>query len=238
MSEAAGSLLGIGLYSMREAARLLEMNTTTLGRWADGYTFPHRGDMRFSRPVMHRQLPDMHGRAFLTFLDLIELKFIALFRRVKVSMPVIRAAARRAAELLESDHPFAVRGFATDGKSIFVDMIEAGLHVEGMSEREIVIELHLAQRVFGPMVRPFLIQIEFGEREAHRWWPRGRDHRIVIDPSRAFGRPIDHQTSVPTFALYYASLSGASAEEVADWYEVPLGAVREAIAYEEGLAAA
>lgn len=63
--------------------------------------------------------------------------------------------------------------------------------------------------------------------------PLGTKSRVIIDPRRSFGRPIDGPTGVPTYSLWGPTQSGESVERIADWFHVPMQAVRDAIEYEE-----
>ncbi|MFQ5809752.1 MAG: hypothetical protein ACE5JM_09060, partial [Armatimonadota bacterium] len=68
-----------------------------------------------------------------------------------------------------------------------------------------------------------------------RYWPLGRKKRVVLDLQRAFGKPIDAETGVPTFVLYQASQSGEPRDRIAAWYNVPLAAVSRAVEYETSI---
>src|SRR5437660_1399451 len=118
---AGNPYLGIGLYTIPEAARLLGLRTGKLRRWADEYSFRSRGRDGFSGPLFERDQPELVKHKILTFAALIELQMIRLFREEGVSMPTIRAAANRGAELYRTNHPFAAKRFHTDGKRIFAE---------------------------------------------------------------------------------------------------------------------
>jgi uncharacterized protein (DUF433 family) len=60
---------------------------------------------------------------------------------------------------------------------------------------------------------------------------------VVIDPARSFGRPIVTQGRVPTEIPSQAVKIEGSPGRVAKLYEVPLKAVRDAIAFQTQLAA-
>jgi uncharacterized protein (DUF433 family) len=64
--------------------------------------------------------------------------------------------------------------------------------------------------------------------------------RVVLDPERSFGKPIDAEAGVPTRALCDAALAGGgqSPAVVAEWFGVPLEAVQAAVAFEGSLLAA
>ena len=71
-----------------------------------------------------------------------------------------------------------------------------------------------------------------------RWRPYHGKPTIVIDPKRAFGKPIASASGVPTVALSDAVKAEGSPERVARLYEVPVTIVRDAIGFEEALHAA
>lgn len=238
MTRAEGSLLRVGLYTKPEAARLLEIPLPKVRRWADGYTFYHGGERRLSVPVLRPQVPSAHAAGVLTFLDLIELKFVGLFREQGVSMPAIRVAARVAGDLFRTDHPFAVRKFATDGSSIFAKLERRDFPGAEEVPDRLIEDLVAQQYTFPDMTEAFFRKIDWGDPEAIRLWPMGKDKRVVIDPTRNFGKPIDQPTGVATLALYEASTSGERPQTVATWFDAPLEAVIRAIEYETLLAAA
>lgn len=225
--------VGVGLYSFPEAARIIGIKPAKLRRWVGQYRRKATGAEYLSKPVVSRYFPD--GEHILTFLELVELLFVKLFREQGVPMVIIREAAVEAARRFDTPYPFAVKRFDTDGQRIF-----ATLREESQEERGIV-ELGKGRYVFDAVVRPFFRKLEYQDSgDALRYWPRDREGRVVIDPQRAFGKPIDAETGVPTRALYDAVLAGGgqSPAAVAEWFGVPLDAVEAAVAFEQSLLAA
>jgi uncharacterized protein (DUF433 family) len=68
-----------------------------------------------------------------------------------------------------------------------------------------------------------------------RWWPMGHKRLVVIDPARAFGAPIVAKGGVPTRVLYFSARAERSQKAAAAIYDVPLRAVRDAVAFEKRL---
>jgi uncharacterized protein (DUF433 family) len=225
--------VGVGLYSFPEAARIVGVPAAKLRRWISQYRRPAAGGERLSVPVIHRHFAeDPH---VLTFLELVELLFVKLFRSAGVSMSVIRRAAEEASGTFGTPYPFAVKRFDTDGRRIF-----ATLQPRSAEER-VLVELGKGQSVFEGVVRPFFRKLEYhGEGDALRYWPMEREGRVVLDPERAFGQPIDAETGVPTRTLYSAVTAGngQTPREVAWWFGVPVEAVKAAVAYQQSLLAA
>lgn len=226
------TLLGTGLYSLPEAARYLRVPVSTLRRWAKGYAFTSGGEERTSEPVLRSLSLEVDGEQVLTFADLIELQFIHLFRKHNVSLPVIRAAAARAAKLFQTDHPFNIRRLQTDGRRIFAEMDPEEVEAEGLSHDRIVQELHAGQIAMGPFAQMFYRHLDYDHDVASSWWPMGREKRAVLDPQRNFGKPTDSATSVPLYPLYRMVRAGDSIEAVARWYGVDIEAVETALEFE------
>jgi len=224
--------VGVGVYTVPEAAKLIGANTLRVRRWLEGYRFPTSEGVGESPPMLRSQLPVLGGRQAIGFLDLVELLFIKAFRDHGVSLPTIRRAARKAASRWGTDHPFCLKRFATDGRTIFAT-IEDEVGDEGL------LELTKSQLAFSGILRPFLTQLDYGHLGAtiDRWWPLGKKKPVLLDPKIAFGRPIVAESAVPTEALYRAAVANGSEAEVASWFGVSVGAVRAAIEFERKIAA-
>ena len=88
------SYLGIGIYGVPEAARLTGVSAPRIRRWVKGYTFRVRGSARRSAPVWQSQLPRLDHQIAVSFLDLIEIRFVNAFLEHGVSWPTIRKVER------------------------------------------------------------------------------------------------------------------------------------------------
>jgi len=227
--------VGIGLYSLPEAAHLLKVPGATLKRWASGYIFDRGLAEGYSAPLFEREHDELVERDILTFTDLIELMLIRLFREHGVSMPTIRAASVAASKEFRIRHPFAARVFHTDGKRIFLETRLGD--VAGVSRAQLVRELPSAQLVLEDIARPFFLNLDYDENEASRFWPLGREEGVVLDPRRSFGKPIIHRHSVPTWPLFAMYQAGEKTARIAHWYGVGPEDVEAAIRYEQSLLA-
>lgn len=215
------SHVGVGLYDLADAARLLRVRPATLRQWVSQIA-----------TLVPRRLPA--SESALTFLELMELHFIKMFRLEGVPMQTIRKASAAAAVRFETDYPFCVKRFDTDGRTIFATMIN--------EERDQVVveDLRRGQYVFQEIVKPFFRKLEFRDAEAIvRFWPLERKGRVVLDPQRKFGKPIDAESGLPTKAIFNAirAADGQSPREVAKWFGISVQAVQAAVAYEESLLA-
>jgi uncharacterized protein (DUF433 family)/DNA-binding transcriptional MerR regulator len=210
--------LGCGLYSLADAAWLLRLSPITLRYWA--------GE-RSAESMVSRQFKKDH---LLTFAELMELQFVKLFRDAGVSLQAIRAAAAAAAKMFHTAYPFTVKRFDTDGKTIFATLKSHA------TDKVLTEDLKHGQYVFTKVIRPFFKKLEYrGANEAERFWPLQKRGRIVLDPNRKFGQPIDAETGVPTQAIISALKAGKGqdAPTVAKWLGVPLEAVKAAHRFDQ-----
>ncbi len=226
--------VGIGLYSMPEVSRIIGVESRKLRRWAKEYAHHADGTTRYHVPVIARHFGA--GDDTLTFLELIELLFVKLFREAGVTMPTIRAASQRFSELFDARYPFTVKRFDTDGQHIFVTLRQE------TNDQELLQDIAKGQLAFEEVVRPYFHNLDYDDDAfVRRFWPLGHEGRIVLDPRRRFGAPIDAETGIPTAVLYdavHAGKTGQSIEAVAWWFEVPRAAVEVAVRYETFLRAA
>jgi uncharacterized protein (DUF433 family) len=224
-------IIGHGIYSVSEASRLTGIPAARIRRWLHGYDFHTGTTLHHSPPVLNQDYGGVGKGSWISFADMVEVRFLEAFRREGVSWPTIRIAARRASELLKRDHPFSSRKFKTDGKTIMTEIAE-----EGVKE---LLDLVRNQTAFKRIVDPYLYRgIEFGpSQEAARWLHEAGHRRIVIDPHRSFGKPILAKEGVPTGVLFDAWQAAGSIERVAWQFELAKTSVSAAIDFERHLAA-
>jgi DNA-binding transcriptional MerR regulator/uncharacterized protein (DUF433 family) len=221
MTQAASSLLGVGLYPVVDAARIVGVTPQTIRRW-----------FHSDQGLLPR---DIKTGDSVTFAELMELHFIKMFRDEGVSLETIKVASRKAAKRYHSDFPFSVKRFDTDGTDIFATLKNEA------TNKEMTEDLRRGQLVFTKIVKPFFRKLEYGQNfDLLRFWPMSKSGRVVIDPARKFGKPIDFETGVSTHVIANALKAGGgqSPAIVARWLGIPLAAVKKAAQFERSLAAA
>jgi uncharacterized protein (DUF433 family) len=225
-----GKLIGIGLYTAAEAARLLRVPRQRLNRWMGGYQYHADGELRRVEPLWTPQIPRIDDELGLSFCDLAELRFIVRFREAGLSLQTIRGALRAAQRIVEAERPFSTHRFATDGRKIFLEIADR-------TKEPQLIELAKDQYAFKPMMEPSLKDLEFEDGALVRWWPLPGSRSIVIDPQRSFGQPIAARSGVPTATLATAVEVEGTVKAAARVFEVDPNVVRDAVRFEARLAA-
>jgi uncharacterized protein (DUF433 family)/DNA-binding transcriptional MerR regulator len=225
---------GVGVYSFADAARFIGAAPSELRRWMLGYTRKNGdGEQVFSQPLWVNQLADT-GIEGLGFRDLIELRFVHTFRNEGVSLNVIRRTLEVAREKLSAPYPFTCKKFRTDGKRIFLEVLE-----ETGEESLVDVERqqNVIQKIIGPSLREG-VELDM-QGEAALWYPLRASKAVVFDPARKFGQPILADYDIPTVAIVEAVRAEAGNERrVAKMYDVPLAVVRKALEFEAQAVAA
>jgi uncharacterized protein (DUF433 family) len=220
--------LGVGFYTVPQASRLLHIPSVNIRRWLGGYTF--RGS-RFMPPLWEPQLPQNGKRIELGFRDLIELRFVQNFLDAGLGLLTIRNCLAYAREAVNDDRPFSTRRFRTDGRSIFLESAERA----GESD---VLNLRNRQYELKQLIERSFKDLDISADAVVRWRPLRGKQSVVIDPTRSFGQPIAAKSGVPTQVLADAFRAEGSLEQVGELYEISLGALKDALAFEDSLAAA
>ncbi|MFL1463883.1 hypothetical protein ACI6QG_16860 [Roseococcus sp. DSY-14] len=225
------TLLGIGFYTAAEAARLLRLPARAVNRWLGGYDAGTGEARRRHPPLWTPQLPPADGHLELGFRDMIELRFIAAFRKLGLPLPLIRRCIAVARDMIQQDHPFSTQRFKTDGRTIFLESMRA-------AGEERIIDLRNMQFSFRDVIAQTFKDLDIEDDAVRRWRPYRNKASIVIDPQRAFGQPIAATAGVPTIVLADAMKAEGSLARVSRLYEVAPHVVMDAIAFEETLRAA
>jgi uncharacterized protein (DUF433 family) len=212
------------LYTVAEAARFLGVPPSTFSTWAKGYV----------RHLSGR--PPVHGKAIVTsrdapmnfptvpFVGLAEGMVIAAFRHAGVSLQHIRRAVSVLENEMSIEHALASRRLYVVGPTLLYDYAEReGEKLRGLTE------IVSQQKVFSPAVEAYLKRIEYGSDD----WPIRitspvtRKPVVVVDPDRAFGRPIFVHGAAPVESVVGRLNAGEPVAGVARDFGVPVQDVRD-----------
>ncbi|BCH29534.1 hypothetical protein MesoLjLc_14640 [Mesorhizobium sp. L-8-10] len=220
-------LIGMGVYTPSEAGRLLHIPAARITRWLRGHRIGEQAYEPLWRPEV-----TLDDRVFLGFRDLMEVRVVDAFIRAGVPALRLRMAIQLARDILGNDHPLSTNHFRTDGREIFLRVIETD--PDG-SERERLLNLFRRQYEFNDIINPILKTVDFDDHGApFLWWPGGRRLNVVVDPARSFGQPIDAASSVPT-AVLAAAAKTEGVQGAATAFEVSEASVRRAIEFEASM---
>jgi len=219
-------------YRIVDAARYLNIPTSTLRSWVSGQRYQTQEGPQFFRPVIaiSSEKPPL-----LSFLSLVEAHVLdAIRRKHGIPLPKIRIALDYLAQRFPSDHPLATQEFESDGLNLFLEKFGQLINISQAGQ--------LAMR---EILRAYLQRIERDDSGFPcRLYPFTRKGRpdepraVVIDPYVSFGRPVLAGTGVPTAVIADRYKAGESIESLADDYGRDRLEIEDAIRSELQLEAA
>ena len=218
--------LGIGCYTVPEAARLLRAPALNIRRWLGGYTYRDHDSKTAMPPLWATQIPQIEEQLLLGFRDLIELRFVLAFLNAGLGLKTIRACIEYARLCVGDDRPFSTRRFQTDGKTIF---LEAADRDDGL------LDLRSKQYAIRQVIEQSFRDLDMEKNTVVRWRPYRGKGSIVVDPARSLGQPIAARSGVPTIAMADAVIAEGSHQAAARVFEVPISVVRDAVAFERSM---
>ena len=213
-------ILGQGVYTPREAARLIGGTAQQVLRWTRG-SGP-------TSPLWNAEFQFIEDSTEISFLDLIEVRVVDAMRRAGISLQAIRFAIQLAQEKFDVKRPLSSRDFKTDGQEVLMSAIEEDGDFVSLSKKR------PGQKVFKDIVIQSLNDLEYENSLAARWRPTGFSS-IVIDPNRHFGTPLLNEYGVSTATIYAENKTFNDASYLSKIYSVPLQAIKQAISYERSL---
>ena len=186
-------------YRIADAARYSGTSPQRVSYW-------HRGGGKLG--------PALGGKeklAPLSYLQLIEVAFVATFRDAGVSLQKLRRTREYVAQVFKVDFPFARLQFKTNGLEVFLDLAtefpDLGLDV-------VVTASQHGQQAWRDVVLDRFAQFEYDTANnlAIVWHPSPRHPLVSIDPRKQFGAPAIK--GVPTWALASRRIAGESVAEI------------------------
>ena len=223
-----------GIYSVRDASNLTGVSPRQIRGWLEGYA--QRKGKPEAGPILIRQHEEREGELALGFLDLLEVAFLGRIVQAAerqgraLSWRAIRAAAVTARRKFGTDHPFATKRIHSDGRSIF---LEAQKETGDTALYDLVVDNFA---IYNVLADSFIASVEFEDDQPRRWTPDERFPRIVIDPKRSFGRPIEARSGTPAEALFDAWRAEKSdAAKVAAYYGTDEEGVKQAVGFMLGI---
>lgn len=210
-----------GVYLVPDAARILRLPVAVLRSWVCGRIENEQRRFPAGEFETRRTGADRH----FGFHSLIELFTIAQLRARGIPMAAVREARAELMERFDTAHPFALEGLMTSGKSLLKAL-----------GNDILLELGTrGQTAFGKILEPFCASLDFDPINslATRYFPMGRAHPVVVDPRRAFGRPVIEGTNLTTEAVMSLLRGGDTEEDIAEAFQVDLAAILAARLFEQ-----
>lgn len=202
-------------YQVTQAAKYAGTSTQTVAYW-----HYRGGQLGPTLPTKERRVP-------LSYLQLVDVAFVATFRALGVSLQRIRKARQYARQTLNSEHPFAEYRWLTEGHHMMLNLQE--IERDTQIGRLIVADAH-GQIAWKQLVGERFAEFDYEHDLAIVWHVAGRQSRVAIDPRIAFGAPM--VSGLPTWVVAGRWKAGESPAEIVDEFQIAEEAVRDALRFE------
>jgi uncharacterized protein (DUF433 family) len=217
--------VGDGIYTVPEAAHILDLPVGKVRRWLGKYW-----EMNFLEQSLEPggyTWGQSWDKAF-NFHTLIEIIAVHSLRESGVSFQKIKTAHKVLGDILGTKYPFSTSRMLTDGKAVFYD-----------DELSLLALDRDMQRSFKKIVEPFCRKIDFDCANflAERFWPLGKNHGIVVDPHHSFGQPIIVGTNITVDSLLTLIRAGEDKMMIASLYEISPDKIEDVYIFSQRLVA-
>jgi len=220
------------LYTVREAARYLDVPVSTFATWAHGYRHQStRRRMVVGSPVL-TALPKSGQRGpAIPFIGLAEGLVLTAMRRSGVPLQRIRPALAALDEQFGLSHALASERLYTDGAEILFDYAETGADPRAARAARELVVVRNGQGVFNATIESYLRRVVFGDDGYARLiqLPAYEVAEVVVDPNRGFGQPIFVHGGARVEDAIGMFRAGEPLDAVAEEYGVPREHLEDAV---------
>jgi uncharacterized protein (DUF433 family) len=203
---------------VKEAAAIAGVTSRTVSAWHYGYKV---SEFKRSKSVFATEREK--GRP-LSYLELVEVAFVAKFRDMGMPLKDIRTANDYLSKLWSVEYPFGQLKLKTEGRNILAsfDTTERYLHAASKGGTMLWDE-HVDARI-----REFTYEFDL----AIRWHPRGQSVPVIVDPRLSFGSPILERSGIATWIIRERHDAGEEHDEIADDFGITIADVHMALEFE------
>jgi uncharacterized protein (DUF433 family) len=220
------TLLERNIYTYPQVDRVLGLTDGTALRWLNGYR-----RKRTSYPPILRSAPK--DTKWVTWGEFVETRLFAGYRDIdRIPVSRLRRVVEVLRERFDQTYPLAHAApyLQPDGKR----MLWQAQEDSGLTDM-FAMEVETGQMVLAPWVAQFVEAADFDgahEGEVSALRPDPDFPAIKLDPSLRSGEPVvdGHNVRVATIASLVRG--GEDETEVADWYQLTVDDVRQAVQYD------
>jgi uncharacterized protein (DUF433 family) len=202
--------LGDGIYTVADIATILQLPSSKVRRWLASYWNQYSWTIDRSVAV--------------NFQALVE--FYVLYHLGEAGIKTAEVIRAKAAltEWFNVPFPFAqkkvVENIRTDRYRIYLELDGHIVSLDGTKQLNL------------EFIRQFFLKLDFDNASiALRFWPRGKEKSIVVDPQHQFGHPVISKTNVYPETIFGLYQGGETIPFICSAYNLTEKDVNDAIEY-------
>lgn len=223
---------GVALYTVADAARIVDVPYSTLASWAKGYVRrPPGRPLVVGAPIVTAVAAERSGEPTIPFVGLVEALVLAAVRRSGVPMQRIRPALDALQSEIRVEHALASRKLYTDGAELLYDFGESRRGTDEGDRALDLVVVRSGQRVFVEIIAAYLRRITYGDDGYATVIsvPAYELADVIADPRRSFGAPIFERGGARVDDVLERFWSGNTLQEAADEFGVPVGELEDVV---------
>ena len=206
-------------YRVGDAARYARTAAQSVTYWHYG-----GGGLGATLPGSHQR------RRPLSYMELVEVAFVAFFRSIGVSLQRIRNARIYAAQNLNAEYPFIEYRWQSEGFHLLMDFAQ----FKDTDDFKVIIADRGGQLGWKDMMLEKFAEFDYDsigdDHWALRWHPAGRQSKVLIDPRISFGAPIVE--GLPTWVLKGRWNAKEDVDEMTEEFGISREAVVQGLQFE------
>jgi uncharacterized protein (DUF433 family) len=172
-------------------------------------------------------LPGKEHGTPLSYLQLIEVAVVSIFRKSGISLQRVRKARQYLAQRFNAEYPFTEYRFKTEGFHILLDLQQ----FEHDEDMRILVADKGGQLAWEEIMQNRLFEFDYEDGGiAVKWHLAGRRSLVVIDPRVAFGAP--NVSGIPTWILKGRFNAGETVTDVIEDFNLEETAIKDAWEFE------
>lgn len=211
--------IGQGIYTLPDAAQILHLPYAKVHRYVAKYW-----DGNLGQEFQSKYSWMVDGSRAVSFHTVVELYVMIQLADKGVQTPEVLKAHKRLSQIYHTRFPFAQKAvlqeIKTDGKQIYWKKGDDVISLNGSDQFNLAI------------IDLFFKKLEFGDEDVvSKLWPMGKDHAIVIDPSRKFGHPIIEGKNIYPETIFEHFQAGDPIPYIAHIYKITEKEAEDAIAF-------
>lgn len=210
------SRIDLPVYRIGAAARYARTNSQRVSYWHRGAGLTHAA-----------ALPRMLDTRLLSYLELIEVAFVATMRELGISLPRIRRAREYATRELSLEYPFADHRWRTNGVNLLLGLTQ--IDPDAQVDDAIVGDQY-GQMAWHGLVNERFAEFDYEDNLVLTWHPRGRESCVTIDPRVAFGSPT--AGGIATWAIRARYEAGEPLDDIIDDFQLQKNQAIDALKFE------
>lgn len=219
----------VPLYTVTEAARALDVPSTTFGAWTKGYVRRPRGRGDVHGEPVVTAFVAARGQPSVPFVGLAEGLVLAAIRRSGVPLQRVRPALAVLQRELGIHHALASRRLYTDGAEVLFDYGASSAADAGVVGQLVVVGN--GQRMFAEVMANYLQRVDYDPADGYATQIRipAYGGEVVCVPRRSFGRAIFVRGGARVADVLGRFQTGESLDDLSDEFGVPRADLEDAL---------